>query len=218
MRTLTGKVRAETREKGSRFIATAFPARGAEEASAGIEAVRSEFPDATHHAWAYVLSARGPDPPERHHDAGEPAGTAGPPILQAIRGAGLCDAVVVVTRYFGGIKLGRGGLARAYRAAASSALAAAATVTLIPRARLRVSLPIALDGEARHIVARHGGHVESAAYDDPRRSVLDTIVPRDARGRLENDLKTLAHGDAAVEQIDSPAAGPSTGSLKTSPA
>ena len=218
MRTLTGKVRAETREKGSRFIATAFPARGAEEASAGIEAVRSEFPDATHHAWAYVLSARGPDPPERHHDAGEPAGTAGPPILQAIRGAGLCDAVVVVTRYFGGIKLGRGGLARAYRAAASSALAAAATVTLIPRARLRVSLPIALDGEARHIVARHGGHVESAAYDDPRRSVLDTIVPRDARGRLENDLKTLAHGDAAVEQIDSPAAGPSGGSLKTSPA
>src|SRR2546426_1910159 len=218
MRTLTGKVRAETREKGPRFIATAFPARGAEEASAGIEAVRSEFPDATHHAWAYVLSARGPDPPERHHDAGEPAGTAGPPILQAIRGAGLGDAVVVVTRYFGGIKLGRGGLARAYRAAASSALAAAATVTLIPRARLRVSLPIALDGEARHIVARHGGQVESAAYDDPRRSVLETIVPRDARGRLENDLKTLAHGDAAVEEIHPPVAGPSGGPLKTSPA
>src|SRR6266700_152472 len=126
MLTLAGTVRAETREKGSRFIVTGFPVGSAGAARAGIAAVRSEFPDATHHCWAYVLAGQGPEPRERHHDAGEPAGTAGPPILQAIRGAGLCDAVVIVTRYFGGIKLGRGGLARAYRAAAASVLAEAA--------------------------------------------------------------------------------------------
>ena len=216
--TLAREHRAEIREKNSRFIATAIPARDEMEARTGIEKVRSEFPDATHHCWAYALQGGRAGPVERCHDAGEPAGTAGPPILQAIRGAGLCDAVVVVTRYFGGIKLGRGGLARAYRAAAASALAGTATVTLVARDRLRVSLPIALDGEARHIVARHGGHVESAAYDDPRRSVLDTIVPHDARGRLENDLKTLTHGDAAVEEIAPPGAGPSAGPAKTSPA
>ncbi len=202
MRTLAGTFRAVTRENGSRFIATAFPALCAEEALAGIEAVRSEFHDATHHCWAYVLAGRGPAPQERHHDAGEPAGTAGPPLLQAIRGAGLCDAVVVVTRYFGGVKLGRGGLARAYRAAAASVLAEAATVALIARARLRVSVPIALDGEGRHVVARHGGRVESAVYDDPRRSVLEAVVPRAACARLEDDLKTLAHGSAKVEEVD----------------
>jgi len=183
---------------------TAFPAGSDGEARAGIEAVRSEFPNATHHCWAYVLAGQDPEPRERHHDAGEPAGTAGPPILQAIRGAGLCDAVVVVTRYFGGIKLGRGGLARAYRAAAASALAAATTVPLVERSRLRLDLPIALDGEARHVVARHGGRVESAAYDDPRRSVLEAVVPRAARARVENDLKVLAHGGAAVDEIDPP--------------
>src|SRR2546426_1701692 len=89
------------------------------EARAAIEKVRSEFPDATHHCWAYALHGGRAGPVERCHDAGEPGGTAGPPILQAIRGAGLRDVVVVVTRYFGGTKLGKGGLARAYRAGRS---------------------------------------------------------------------------------------------------
>ena len=218
MRTLAGTVRVETRERGSRFIATAFPAGGAEEARAGIEAVRSELPDATHHCWAYILAGPGPKPPERHHDAGEPAGTAGPPILQAIRGAGLCDAVVVVARYFGGIRLGRGGLARAYRAAAATALAAAPTVPVVARARLRVSLPIALDGEARHLVSRHGGRVESAVYDDPRRSVLEALVPRAARALLENDLMTLTRGAAAVDEVDPRAPGPPAAPAKNPPA
>src|SRR2546428_11127816 len=100
MHTLAGTVRVETRERGSRFIATAFPAGGAEEARAGIEAVRSELPDATHHCWAYILAGPAPEPPARHHGAGEPAGTAGPAILPATRGAGLCGAGVGVARSF----------------------------------------------------------------------------------------------------------------------
>ena len=59
-----------------------------------------------------------------------------------------------------------------------------------------------LDGEGRHVVARHGGRVESAVYDDPRRSVLEAVVPRAACARLEDDLKTLAHGSAKVEEVD----------------
>src|SRR2546428_11745019 len=96
MHTLAGTVRVETRERGSRFIATAFPAGGAEEARAGIEAVRSELPDATHHCWAYILAGPRPQPPERHHRAGDAAGTPGPPPLQALRGAGPCRPGVVL--------------------------------------------------------------------------------------------------------------------------
>ncbi len=201
LHTLAGRHRVETRQKGSRFIATAFPAHDEDGARGGIQTIREEFPDATHHCWASTLLGPGPDPLERSHDAGEPAGTGGPPILQAIRGARLCNTVVVVTRYFGGTRLGKGGLARAYRAAAALALASAPPVPVVRQGRLRLSLPIALDGEARHLVARHGGRVEAAAYDDPRRAVLHALVPRDALDPLRDDVMTLARGDAFVEVL-----------------
>ena len=140
-------------------------------------------------------------PLERWHDAGEPAGTGGPPILQAIRGAGLSDTAVVVTRYFGGTRLGKGGLARAYRGAAALALAAAPSVLAVRQSRLRVSVPIALDGETRHLAARHGGRVEECAYDDPRRAVLLVRLPADSAGALREDLQALAKGDAAVSDV-----------------
>lgn len=104
----------------------------------------------------------------------------------------------MVTRYFGGTRLGKGGLARAYRGAAALALAAAPSVLAVRESRLRVSVPIALDGETRHLVARHGGRVEEAAYDDPRRAVLLARVPADSAGALREDLQALAKGDASV--------------------
>src|SRR2546422_10097180 len=115
--TLAREHRAEIRDKNSRFIATAIPARDEMEARAGIEKVRSEFPDATHHCWAYALQGGRAGPVERCHDAGEPGGTAGPSILQALRGAGVRDVVVPGTRDLGVTQLGKRGLARAYRAA-----------------------------------------------------------------------------------------------------
>ena len=200
--TLARAHRAETREKGSRFVATAIPVRDAEGARAALDGVRGEFPDATHHCWASVIQGGGAEPEERCHDAGEPGGTAGPPILQAIRGAGLMNVVVVVTRFFGGTKLGKGGLARAYRAAAARALEGAPAVPDVRMDRLLISVPLPLDGEARHLVARHAGRVESSSYDDPARSVLRITVPVEARGRLQGDLQGLAKGDALVRDLD----------------
>jgi putative IMPACT (imprinted ancient) family translation regulator len=101
---------------------------------------------------------------ERSSDAGEPAGSAGAPILQVIKGRGLHNLVVVVVRYFGGTKLGIGGLARAYREAAKSALDAGEVRQREPARRLRVVLPLALVGEARSQLARLGGEVVSEAY------------------------------------------------------
>src|SRR6266581_1509081 len=194
--------RAETRAKGSRFVATAIPVRDEKEARAASGMVREEFSDATHHCWAYLVQGSGPEPEERCHDAGEPGGTAGPPILQAVRRAGLRNLVVVVTRYFGGTKLGKGGLARAYRAAAALALQGAPTVATVPQRRILISVPLSLDGEARHLVARHGGRVESSSYDDAERSVLRASVPSGARVRLRGDLRALARGDARVLDCD----------------
>lgn len=200
--TLARAHRAETREKGSRFIATALPAGDEAGARAAIAGVEAEFPDATHHCWARVLQGPGQDPVERAHDAGEPAGTAGPPILQAIRSAGVRDVVVVVTRYFGGTKLGKGGLARAYRAAAARALEGAPKRTSIPMRRVLIRVPLAIDGETRHVVARHGGRVTSSSYEDPDRSELSVVLPSAARARLEEEIQALARGAARLVDED----------------
>src|SRR5687768_18408079 len=114
-----GESRAEIREKGSRFLAVIGPAADEAAAKARLATLEREFPDATHHCWAWRL---GSPPRERSSDAGEPAGTAGVPILQVLRGAGLSDAQAVAVRWFGGTRLGKGGLARAYAAAAREAL------------------------------------------------------------------------------------------------
>jgi uncharacterized YigZ family protein len=109
--------------QGSRFVATAAAAADRRQAMAFVEEIRKEFFDATHTAFAYRLGPAGAD--QRAHDDGEPSGTAGKPILTAIERAGVTGVVVTVTRYFGGTKLGTGGLVRAYGGAAAEALAAA---------------------------------------------------------------------------------------------
>ena len=187
--------------EGSRFIATAFPVRDEAAARAGIEAIRAEFPDATHHCWAYRVQGAGAEPLERSHDDGEPAGTGGPPIGQAIRRAGLVDTAVVVTRYFGGTLLGKGGLARAYRSAASLALDSAPSASVPRLGRARFSVPLSFDGQARHLVARRGGRVDEASYGDAGRAVLDVSVPADALDPLREDLSSLTKGDLGVTPL-----------------
>lgn len=110
--------------KGSRFVATLGPARDEEEARALLDSVRAEWPNATHHCWAWRLA----DGRSRSSDDGEPGGSAGRPILAQIEGHEIDDAVVVVTRWYGGTKLGVGGLIRAYGGCAGKALDAAEVV------------------------------------------------------------------------------------------
>jgi uncharacterized YigZ family protein len=119
-KTLAGKSEGVYKEKGSRFIAFAFPVEDAEAAKKGLEAIRKQYHDARHHCYAYLL---GPEPHEsRMSDDGEPGGTAGRPIHGQLLSFGLTNAMVVVVRYFGGIKLGTGGLVQAYKSAAREAL------------------------------------------------------------------------------------------------
>lgn len=151
---------AETRVElvvvNSRFIATAAPAFSVEAARAIIGRVRAEFADASHNVPAYLIG-HGASTIAHCHDDGEPSGTAGRPALAVLQGSGLGDIAVVITRYFGGTKLGTGGLVRAYGDAARAVVAAlpraekAVTVTAL------VEVPYPLLERLRLLVEGHGG-------------------------------------------------------------
>lgn len=119
---------AEFTEKKSRFIGRCFPVKSEAEAMARLNEVRRAHYDATHNCWAYLLS----DGAQRFSDDGEPGGTAGMPIMDTLIRRDVKDALIVVTRYFGGILLGSGGLVRAYSKAASDALNASGTGLMCP--------------------------------------------------------------------------------------
>ena len=130
MKTVTGRSRFHLPPvKGSRFIATVAPASSQDAALAVVAGVRQELSDARHHGWAFRLFD---GDRARSSDDGEPGGSAGRPILAQIDGHELADLVVVVTRYFGGTKLGVGGLIRAYGGCAGKALDQAETVERVP--------------------------------------------------------------------------------------
>jgi uncharacterized YigZ family protein len=177
---------AELREKGSRFLAFVRPAGGVGEAKAEIEALRRRFPDATHHCWAWRL---GPEPRERSADDGEPAGTAGMPMLQVLRGAGLADVVAVVVRWFGGTKLGKGGLARAYAGAVREALAGLPVERRVPTVHLAVRLPYEKLGALKRLL--HPPAVELAAEVYGEVAELTLSVSMSERARLEEALAEL---------------------------
>lgn len=122
--------------KGSRHIATALPLASETQIDAILQALRTEFPSANHHAYAWRLGRKG----ERFYysDDGEPTGSAGRPILQHLEGQDATNLLLVVTRIFGGTKLGVGGLVRAYGGAAADLLKVADIVTVVPKSRLTI--------------------------------------------------------------------------------
>ena len=126
-------------------------------------------PIATHHCWAWRL---GTPPRERSSDAGEPAGTAGVPILQVLRGAGLSDALAVVVRWFGGTKLGKGGLARAYAAATREALQDLPVAARVPTARIALEIPYEKVGAVKRLLRPPEIELESEEYGAAARLVL----------------------------------------------
>jgi uncharacterized YigZ family protein len=164
-----GEARAEIREKGSHFLAVIGPAGGEEAAKTALAALAREFPDATHHCWAWRI---GEPARERSADAGEPAGTAGMPILQVLRGAGLSDVLAVVVRWFGGTKLGKGGLARAYAAAAREALQGLPVVARVPTVRLELRVPYERVGAVKRLVHPPEVELEQEDYGEEARLTL----------------------------------------------
>lgn len=124
--------------KGSRFIGFAYPIISDEAALSQLSEIKRAYPDARHHCWAYQLRQQ---QKTRFSDDGEPSGSAGKPILAPIVGRQLFDTLVIVVRYFGGVKLGIGGLVRAYSQCANSVLDVATIINVVPKTTLMINYP-----------------------------------------------------------------------------
>ena len=151
---------AEFVEKKSRFIGRVWPVDTEEEALAKIQEMKKKHYDATHNCWAYIIR----DGAVRFSDDGEPGGTAGMPMLQVLQREGLFNVVCVVTRYFGGILLGAGGLVRAYSHACSLALEAAGVVTMAPCAAMELTVDYSYYERVNNLLADHGARVQIADF------------------------------------------------------
>lgn len=147
----------------SRFISTATAATSVDEARAFINRIRSEMPDASHHVYAFRIGY-GNTVTEGMSDDGEPSGTAGSPTLSVLRGTTIGDIVLVTVRYFGGTKLGTGGLVRAYSEAARLCLNNLKTARKIPRHTLGFEIPYRLHNQVRRLIEQHHAVVEEETF------------------------------------------------------
>ncbi len=185
--------------KRSRFITWVTRATTEEEARAVIHAAREAYPDARHHCSAFIVHVDDAQPIERSSDDGEPSGTAGKPMLEVLKGSGMSDIVAVVIRYFGGIKLGTGGLVSAYTNAVSETLPSIVTTTRAMREQVAVDLPHAEAGRIEAELRNAGVEVVDVeygaaatytlAFEPGERERIDDLLAAATQGQAES--KTL---------------------------
>lgn len=189
--------RAELTFVNSRFIASLAPADSVEEARAFILAARAEFPDATHHVPAFIVGG-GNSSTEYCSDDGEPSGTSGRPLLAVLRGSGLGNVVVVVTRYFGGTLLGTGGLVKAYTEAGKAVLSVTRRAALVEVCRLEFGLPYHLFDRFRILAADCGAAIVEEGFAEAVSLAVE--LPLDGRSAFESRLGELASGSVPLRE------------------
>ncbi len=196
IRTLARPLRHEPPKiKGSRFIASLAPVAAADGATAFVDALREDFPDATHNCFAWRVGV-GRDA-MRTSDDGEPSGTAGRPILQEIDGRRLTDVVVVVTRYFGGTKLGTGGLIRAYGGAAAAALELADVVERPVVETLRLTFSYDASGAVAGVLSAF--RLDPMDSDYGAEVWMEVAVPVEQTDRLKTALRDATRGGIKLD-------------------
>lgn len=193
----TVKIQAtdEIVEKRSRFIADVKPVETEEEAVAFLEEIKKKYWDARHHVYAYILEANNI---QRYSDDGEPAGTAGVPVLDMIKKEGLTNLIVVVTRYFGGILLGTGGLVHAYSKSAKVGVEAAQPVTMTLCCELTVECDYSLLGKVQSESMNMGYTVSNTDYAENVK--ISVLVPVNAVAKFESDMVDKTNGRVSISQ------------------
>ena len=181
-------------EKKSRFLGLIVPVTSEAEARAQLDAVKKREYDARHNCWAYILYSG----QKRYSDDGEPQGTAGQPILNVLEREGVQDVLCVVTRYFGGILLGAGGLCRAYTKAAKDALDDAGISELRPWSVLRLDCPYALFERVKLELEKRGGTVISSEYG--AQIALTAALPEPGEAVFAKALQELSAGSVVSEK------------------
>ncbi|MBC8535737.1 YigZ family protein [Feifania hominis] len=194
-RTVKREAEAEHVEKKSRFIGQIRPVETQEQALAFLEEVRKRHREARHNVFAYLLRSGA----ERCSDDGEPQGTGGVPVLEVLRREGLCDVCCVVTRYFGGILLGTGGLTRAYSKGAKLALDAAGIALMKEGAMLRLSAPYTFLTPLEREIGARGGKVAQSEYAE--NVTLTVFLPEGQAESFAAFVTELTAGAVSAEIV-----------------
>lgn len=195
-KTIAQRCEARFVEKKSEFIGYLCPVKTEEQAVAFIEEIRAMHRKATHNCYAYILRENNT---ARHSDDGEPGGTAGVPIYEVLRKEGLVDVCCVVTRYFGGVLLGAGGLVRAYTKGAKDAVDSAKIKCMASAAELLVTVDYGLYGRLAQIFADYDARVANEEFADNVRITL--YIREENVQKLKDKLVDICNGSVIVEDV-----------------
>ena len=192
--TLKGAVTARLEIKKSEFIAYAYPVNSREEAMFHVEQLREQYADARHHCWAYIIGDPDNTTSAGLDDDGEPNGTAGRPILNVLQHKSIGNVIIIVVRYFGGIKLGAGGLTRAYAGSAQAAVDEMTLSTYVPMVQVKILAEFATEAQCRYIVDSLNGSIDNVAYS---KQVILTVTLAEAD--INNLKESLAVAGRVLE-------------------
>lgn len=191
--TVAGRSRAEITEKRSRFIATVIPVKCEDEAVSYLNEIKKEYADARHNVYAYNIRENNT---ARYSDDGEPSQTAGLPVMDLIKKSGMTDVLIVVTRYFGGILLGTGGLVHAYTKAAKEGLIAAGPVKMTLCREVLIKCDYTFLGKLQSFVLSCGYNSEEPEYSDT--VAILVFVPEEEAEDFKSKLVDLSNGRAEI--------------------
>ncbi|HLR21051.1 MAG TPA: YigZ family protein [Tissierellaceae bacterium] len=184
--------------KKSRFIGYVKPISNEKEALEFIEKIQAKHRDATHNVYAYITGQNANT--QRFSDDGEPSGTAGVPALEVIKKEGLKDVVVVVTRYFGGVKLGGGGLIRAYTKGAKIGLEAARIVDMVLHRQVKFEVDYDQYGRIENFLMNDGLLTNDVKFTD--KVTIYIYIALSQLERFKNEITNLTNGDAEIDELD----------------
>ncbi len=162
--TLKRAVTARLEIKKSEFIAYAYPVTSREDAMFHVEQLKMKYSDARHHCWAYIIGDPHNTTSAGFDDDGEPNGTAGKPILNVLQHKSIGNVIIIVVRYFGGIKLGAGGLTRAYAGSAQAAVDMMTLLEHVPLVQVQILAEFATEAQCRYVVDSLNGRIDDVAY------------------------------------------------------
>ncbi len=185
--TLKRAVTTRLEIKKSEFIAYAYPVTSREQAMFHVEQLREQYPDARHFCWAYIIGDPDNTTSAGFDDDGEPSGTAGRPILNVLQHKSIGNVIIIVVRYFGGIKLGAGGLTRAYAGSAQAAVDEMILNPYVPMTQIQILAEFATEAQCRYMIEILGGHIDDVAY-----SKQVTLTATLAEADVENLKARLA--------------------------
>ncbi|MGH4137676.1 YigZ family protein [Clostridium sp.] len=194
--TIKDEAKAEFKEKKSVFIGHGKRVETEDEAKEFIQNVKNEHKEARHNVYAYIIGEK--KMIQRYSDDGEPHGTGGIPMLEVLKKSDLTDVVVVVTRYFGGILLGTGGLARAYSKGASLAIKEAGVVEKVKGISIKIEIDYDLLGKLQHVCEEGNNYIENIDYTDKVK--INILCEFNNLEKFESQITNVTSGKALFEE------------------